>query len=595
MLLQLHHALIRPKSGRRSIIHPRNHWSEIRDLRHAGIVHVRPPLKYQSSVRRWCYTSQRGEPSTNYSVLTPKLVSSSKLPQSILSMKRAVNISTTGCKELLPFNVKTKGVSSKTHLSCFGNTEFKAAKLTVCSEKKNLKEVKFKYSKSKTPFQSEQKAKHSRYKPKQIKFLDNYRSCSNKGSVSFERKFKPRNQRKQGWMDLMPSKPPRNHSVKSPYLVCPCVPHSKTYVGKPKVRSLLRLEQTPTFQIPPRISLKGSNALCEKSALHVPLGTRSDGQRSAKKTRYGREFCQTTCGKSHAAQCKVWKKQPWNNRGPQKRSLCPVVSLNPKLEIDGNSRVKARIESTPISRNSYLKTNNRVRKLEPTLFYDGEKTHPEQIKKQETTKLIRLCSKHSSCHHCDAECHSLSDHRSGNFKKAYGAQRYLERVEAKLQKLPLTTHGPGRVLAERLACDKRLMSSKAKWNCPHDARPREVFKNKCEPVGITECRMHVPMDYGVHCDTSVNENKVLIMEPKKQKNLGTLNCISPVFYMSLEPAMSSEAYVPQDSLSSQVQQTLQVKGKLVERVMSRFRGPGERNVELCELVHSLLPGVQVTG
>ena len=504
----------------------------------------------------------------------PKL----NLPKPYVLMKGSVSCSASRKKECTKCTTKAGVISLKP--PCSETIKFKGGNSAVCLEKQKSGPQKCKFSAPRTPrsFPSFQKAKNWRANLNQSRFLNNHSRPFNKVHVSIERSLKPRNLKRQGWMDLMPSKSPRNHYIKSPYLVCPCVPFSKTYIAKPKVRSLFRLEQTPAFEVPPRISLKGSSASSGKRTSLKEQGTEVNSKKSTKKTQHGRGFSHFDCAKFNASLSTVLRRQTWNIRGTQKK-LRPTESLTPKLKKSGMSEGKSKIERKPVSKNVYLKINC------PGLSNNREvATSAYQINGKEKAKLMKLCSKGSS-NQCDAECCTLSE----NFKKVRQTQKYLDRVEAKLLKFPLLSHGPGRVLAERLACDKRLMSSKAKWNSPADARSREVIKNKSEPIIV-----NVNVDSRIQCDTSVKLGEEITMDPKPQKNLKSLNSVPIKFQMCLNPVMPFDAHGSPNLLSPPIPETLQLRGKLVERVMSRFRRAGERNDKLCELVHSLLPGVEVS-
>ncbi|KAK3927397.1 Leucine zipper protein 2 [Frankliniella fusca] len=554
MLLQLRHVLLQPKSVRRSIIRHRNCWSDIRELTHPTHVCVRARVK------------QQHHDVLNKPDAAPANFSPSRLPD----RKKQSSIETspqTQCH----CQKKMKEVDNALLISSKG-----AGKQVPKTSIQNSR-LKFKEEPSKVLSDNKKELKCNIHKPVRIKTprrIDTLpKKSHNLPQCAFNEKKGRAVQMCRGQTDKDHAnlKSPKSRYLRSPYSVYSPMTPQKLPNNKPRVRSLLRLEQTPAFQNPPKILLNDRHALHSQRCGYtktVAPGRKPLTQRNAQiPQRKGNLHSQdTTKSTRHAViakpslliyQTKLWRRTPYDKQKSQK------VVTNP-----GSCRTIGKVSKS-----------SEVSALHPKNPYENKTKRPHVTLDKETAKSRSpaLSSKRIS-----SNCaFPKMQWEKGN--KVFDAQRCLERIAAKLQRLPCNGHGPGSVMAERLACDGRLLARQIKWN--------QSQRTRLHQPPIEEKRQgsaELKMAHG----TNLYSSQEIFSKLSKCRNFHQSNILYSdddlEFLEILDNTSVPRKSSKTDCLSPKVGLTLELKGNLVDRVMSRF-GKMEGNGKLCDLAHTLFP------
>lgn len=578
MLLQLRHVLARPKSGRRSIIHPRNHWLEIRELRYPSRVYTKSPMKKIESLTepddppvfrtplRWRYSIPKIKLASGAVKSSNINVESQNSDHPLLNPTKWLS-----CKKLQPDDSNANKNSNARRIW--------PKMLPPCFErpKSNIRLIN-----SRSP-RSILRSRQLNRSTKPNGFDKGCTACTcNQSVVSLERKNKPTQLRKLNDKSL------RNRHVKSPYLVNPCVPPPKLLPSKPKVRSLMRMEQTPAFQYPPKIHLKDhvqhdkcrykSSPRSSKTKVSVSLAAKQACQRN--------KPLHTI--KANSSGTKLVGSRICNMR---RHSQISSAVLEEKSSGRPVSHAKKTI---PSPRSQRGKTLRSVKSFESfgtllhrhSFFAKGHKSSHRHKRREENAMIPKQVDMKRADDNDDGlmlvEVHTKQSNKAPDVQNV---QKLCEKTSSynKMHRLPiLKCHGPGSVMAERLACDKRLLCGKIKWNRPNAVRLLNTPKTEVKIIEATGGRKSLLRD------SPTLPAPPSCPEARRDEGLEQLNKIIPESGSLSAP----EAVATGGPLSSLVGQTFQLKGSLVERVLSRF-GNSERTGKLCELAHTLLPNVEI--
>lgn len=525
MLLRLRYALVYPKHSRRSIIHPRSGSSEIRNLRHACVK--------SHSVREMLLLPSCSHPKNKNDEYCQE--------ETVLSFG---NMPAGPCSRDLSSHTQKYSSDLKSTESCKSKTP-----------RYVLRENKLKCS---TIVGTHSKCHQTRFQ-KRANFIVQTKTCT----VPCEkRNFIP-----------IPSKPTASRHLKSPYLVYPCVPPVKLQLNKPKVRSLLRLEQTPAQVTPQKIYLKESEVLAASKSKKP----KKENYGNSRKLKCRKENFTKSLPKSFLNQSEekwIHGRAPHCNIGRPSRCALYTRHHSSSTKIASS---KHRFEMQHETLKSYPPFGIRGHSQLPPAPIKP----PFKFKKKNFVKQSDIDRQQTKCSESSKSV-SLSTRACGSLNKMPFAERCLNEITAKLQKLAANGHISGCVMADRLACDERLLVHRMKWNSSKSVQPSLKSKEKVELPAEIKLRSFS------HCDSEISAPLESRNSKVNTKSRDTLSASNPII------AKVPSHEVTGNFLSSQVGQALQLKGNLVERVLTRF-GNQDRGDKLFELAHAMIPPLQISS